>query len=89
MTQIDFEKIIKNKHAKSVSIDKEAEAVYFSFSDEPISKTERINDSLFVDLDENDELVGVEMIRVVSIKKVFAKAMHDISACLPKNLAVA
>lgn len=89
MTQAELSKLVKGKHAKSVSIDQEARAVYVSFSDEEVARTERIDESMFVDLDDNDAVVGVEIIRVVAIKKAFSKALHDISDYLPQKFAVA
>lgn len=89
MRRTDIQKIIKGKAPKNISLDKEARAIYFSFSSLPVSRTERFNNSVSIDYDKDHQIVGIEIIRVVKMGLIIKKAMRDISAILPKSLFAA
>ena len=90
MKQINIDNLLEGKKPINVSIDREARAIYFKVSDHEVSKTIRPNSSLSVDYDENNDVVGVEIIRITNITNIFNKAYHDISSGIPpKALAPA
>ena len=90
MNQVSINELLRGKTPISVSIDREARAIYFKISDVEVSKTERLNSSLSVDYDENGEVVGVEIIRVKNVGVLLKKAFRDISSGIPpKALATA
>ena len=90
MTHVDLNKLLGGKTPTNVMIDKEAHAVYFKVSDEEVSKTARLNDSLSVDYGKDGEVIGVEIIRVNKIEQVLKIAFKDISSLIPrKSLATA
>jgi len=45
-----------------VSLDKAADAAYIKISSKKITKTRSISDSCNIDLDENDRIVGIELL---------------------------
>lgn len=90
MNYIDLNKLLGGKTPMNVSIDKEARAVYFKVSDEEVLRTERPNSSLSIDYGKDDEVVGIELIRVSRIEVMLKKALKDIYSSIPrKSLATA
>ena len=87
MNLAELNELLKDKPPINVSIDKEARAIYFKFSDEEIVKTARINSSLSVDLDQDKEVVGVEVIRIKKIDLLMKKALHDISSIISPGIS--
>ena len=83
MNQININDLLDRKVPISVSIDREARAVYFKLSDDEVSKTVRLNSSLSVDYDSDGKVIGVEIIRVTNIEVLLKKAFKDISSGLP------
>jgi len=53
-------------HAKSVSLDKEADAAYIAFSALAVVRTDEIEDGVLVDFDDFGNPVGVEILAVHS-----------------------
>ena len=88
MSKISINDLLENKIPVSVSIDKEARAIYFKVSDKDVTKTERINSSVSVDYDENGEVVGVELIRINNISVLMKKTFKDISSAIPRKSLV-
>lgn len=88
MSHISINDLLKGKTPISVSIDSEARAVYFKLSDESVDKTERLNNSLSIDYDEDGEIVGVEIIRISKINMMLKKAFKDISSSIPSQALV-
>ena len=90
MNQVSINELLHGKTPISVSIDREARAIYFKLSDNEVSKTQRLNSSLSVDYDEDGEVVGVEIIRINNVSMLLKKAFQDISSGIPaKALATA
>ena len=89
MNHMDINKLLHGKTPINVSIDREARAVYFKLSDDEVLKTTRINSSLSVDYGKNDEVIGVEIIRIKKIEVLMKKAFKDISSSIPSNVFVA
>ncbi len=90
MNQVNINELLNGKTPISVSIDSEARAIYFKISDSEVSKTVRLNSSLSVDYDADDEVIGVEIIRVKNVGVLIKKAFKDISSAIPrKTLATA
>ena len=90
MNQVTLNELLNGKMPISVSIDREARAIYFKLSDEEVSKTIRLNSSLSVDYDEDGEVMGVEIIRMTNVDVLLKKAFKDISSGIsPKTLATA
>ncbi len=85
MTYLNINKLLGGKTPINVSIDKEARAVYFKISDDEVLHTERLNDSLSVDYGKNDEIIGVEIIRVNKIELLLKKALKDIASTIPRK----
>ena len=86
MNQSELNELLKDKSPINVSIDKEAKAIYFKYSDKEILKTVRINSSLTVDMGENHEVIGLEIIRVKKINLLMKKALHDISSIVSSSI---
>ena len=89
MNHLDINKLLKGKAPINVAIDKEARAIYFKISDEDVFKTVRVNESVAVDYDKEDDIVGVEIIRVNKIEVILKKALKDISAIIPNKILAA
>ena len=90
MNQVNLNELLKGKTPISVSIDREASAIYFKISDNEVSKTVRLNSSLSVDYNGDGEVVGVEIIRITNVGVLLKKAFRDISSGIPsKALATA
>ena len=89
MNHLDINKLLKGKTPINVAIDKEARAIYFKISDENVSKTVRLNDSVSIDYGKEDEVVGVEIIRVNKIGIILKKALKDISSVIPNKILAA
>ena len=45
-----------------------------------------MNDSVSMDYDKDDEIVGVEIIRLNKIGVILKKALKDISSTIPNNI---
>ena len=86
MSHLDINKLLKGKKPINVAIDKEARAIYFKVSDEDAARTVRLNESVSIDYDNDDEIVGVEIIRVNKIEVILKKALKDISSVIPSNI---
>ena len=86
MNHLDIDKLLKGKKPINVAIDKEARAIYFKVSDEGVTRTVRTNDSVSIDYGKDDEIVGVEIIRVNKIEVILKKALKDISSTIPSNI---
>ena len=86
MNHLDINKLLKGKQPINVAIDKEARAIYFKVSDENAIRTVRMNESVSIDYDKNDEIAGVEIIRVNKIEVILKKALKDISSVIPSNI---
>ena len=82
---IRLNELLKDKTPVNVSIDKEAKAVYFKFSDGKILKTVRINGSLTVDLGHDQEVIGVEVIRIKQINRVMKKPFMTFLPLFPQT----
>ena len=87
MNHLDIDKLLKGKKPINVAIDKEARAIYFKVSDDDVTRTVRTNDSVSIDYGRDDEIVGVEIIRVNKIEVILKKALKDISSTIPSNIA--
>ena len=85
MNHVNLNKLLDGKTPISVSIDREARAIYFKLSDKDVCKTVRLNSSLSVDYDENGEVVGVEIIRLTNVGVLLKKAFQDISSGIPSK----
>lgn len=83
MNQVSINELLQGKTPISVSIDREARAIYFKLSDDDVAKTVRLNSSLSVDYSENGEVIGVEIIRLTNVGVLLKKAFHDISEGIP------
>ena len=86
MNHLDINKLLKGKKPINVAIDKEARAIYFKVSDEDVTRTVRTNESISIDYDKDDEIVGVEIIRINKIELILKKALKDISSGIPSNI---
>ena len=86
MNHLDIHKLLKGKKPINVAIDKQARAIYFKVSDEDAARTVRTNESVSIDYDKDDEIVGVEIIRVNKIEVILKKALKDISSVIPSNI---
>ena len=86
MSHLDINKLLKGKKPVNVAIDQEARAIYFKVSDEDVARTVRTNDTVSIDYDKDDEIVGVEIIRVNKIEVILKKALKDISSVIPSNI---
>jgi uncharacterized protein YuzE len=86
MNHLDINKLLKGKQPINVAIDKEARAIYFKVSDEDAARTVRMNESVSIDFDKSDEIVGVEIIRLKKIEVILKKALKDISTIIPNNI---
>ena len=90
MSYLNLNKLLGGKTPINVSIDKQARAVYFKVSDDPVFRTDRPNDSLSIDYGKDDEVVGIEIIRVNRIEVMLKKTLKDIYSSIPrKSLATA
>ncbi len=69
----------------SVSIDLLARATYIAFSTEPVVRTERRDDSYFVDYDVSDKVVGIEIIRLKKAEGGFRRVLKDTENILPAD----
>ena len=85
MNYISINELLKGKVPLSVSIDREARAIYFKVSDEEVRRTVRANPTLSVDYGKNDEVIGVELIRVNKVEVMLKKAYKDISSAIPRR----
>lgn len=45
-----------------LKVDQEADALYLSLSDAPASRSEEVSPGIVLDYDENDRVVGIEML---------------------------
>jgi len=83
---IDLNRLVGGLTPNGVSYDKEAGAVYFTFSDAEINKTVRLSSSVTIDYDANGQIVGLEIIRVTKFAKVMQHTFKEMTTNLPKNL---
>jgi len=86
VNHLDINKLLKGKKPINVAIDQEARAIYFKVSDEDVARTVRTNDSVSIDYGKDDEIVGVEIIRINKIGVILKKALKDISSGIPSNI---
>lgn len=86
MRHIDINKLLHGKKPINIAIDKDAKAVYFKMSDHSVSKTIRPNNSLAIDYDDHNDVVGVEIIRVQRIGQIFKMALKDITSAIPSKI---
>ncbi|MCR4439986.1 MAG: DUF2283 domain-containing protein [bacterium] len=45
-----------------IKVDQQADALYLSLSDRPASRTDEVSPGVLVDYDEQDRVVGIEML---------------------------
>ena len=83
MNVVSINDLLQGKTPISVSIDREARAIYFKLSDNEVARTERLNNSLSVGYDEDSEGIGVEIIRVTNVGVMLKKTFQDISSAIP------
>lgn len=86
MNHVSINTLLKGKVPINVSIDREANAIYFKLSDDEVLKTVRLNNSLSIDYGKDNEVIGVEIIRIKKINLLMKKAFKDISSALPANV---
>ncbi len=83
---------------KGMTYDPLAGAIYFTLSDNEVSKTHEIDEGVYVDVDANKRLVGIELIRrnaLIEVRNAFriiARRFHrpqlvKIPEALKKELA--
>ena len=88
MSHLDLNKFLKGRKPINITIDKEAKAIYFKMLDQDVLRTIRINDSVSIDYGKDDDIVGIEIIRIRRIEVILKKALKDISSIIPsKTLA--
>ena len=85
MKNIDINKLLGGKTPTNITVDMDAEAVYFKVSDEEVTRTERPNNSLSIDYGRHNEVIGIEIIRVKKIERILSLAYKDISSNIPKE----
>lgn len=54
-----------------LSVDRKANAAYIKISSKPVTKTVSVTDECAVDLDENDSVVGIELLSISSLTDDF------------------
>lgn len=54
---------MKNTKYPEISVDRDANAIYIKISDEKVDKTKEISNSIFADIDENENVVGIEILK--------------------------
>ncbi len=86
MSHVDINKLLHGKKPINIAIDKDARAVYFKVSDHNVSKTVRSNNSVSIDYDDHNDMVGVEIIRVQRIGQIFKMALKDITSAIPSKI---
>jgi uncharacterized protein YuzE len=59
-----------------IRYDKEADALYFKFSSNRFEKNQKVNDFIVLDLDKNNNIIGLEMID--ASKKVSIDSIKDV-----------
>ena len=47
-----------------ISYDKDVDALYIKFTDGKFSKNQKINDSVIIDFDETEKILGIELLDV-------------------------
>jgi len=63
-----------------IEYDKEADAIYICLQDKEVAKTVEISDSVNVDLDENEDFIGIEVIDATqrySLSEIFNLSMEN------------
>jgi uncharacterized protein YuzE len=48
----------------NINYDKEADAIYLKFKSGPIIKTKKLNKDTLIDLNQNKEIIGLELLEV-------------------------
>ncbi len=86
MNHVNLDELLKGKVPINVSIDTEANAIYFKVSDDEVLRTVRMNSSLTVDYGKDKEVVGIEIIRVKKINCLMKQTFHAISSALPNRI---
>ena len=89
MKEKSINDLLQGKTPINVSIDREARAIYFKVSDHPVFRTERFNSSVSIDYDKNNEVIGIEIIRIRNILSIFNKTFQDISSEIPPTALAA
>ncbi len=82
----NINKLLGGKIPTNISIDEIAHAVYFKVSEEEVLKTVKINNSVNVDYGKNNEVIGIEIIRVSKIELLLKRVLKDISNTLPAKV---
>ncbi|HLC56381.1 MAG TPA: DUF2283 domain-containing protein [Candidatus Nanoarchaeia archaeon] len=54
-----------------ITYDKDADAIYIEFSNAEFSKNKKIDEQTIIDIDKNDQIIGIEIL--------------DVSKRIPKN----
>lgn len=54
----------KNLIGKDITYDKVSDALYIKLSKEKIVKTKRTSENIFIDLDKNENVVGIEYLNI-------------------------
>ncbi len=85
MNPSNINKLLGGRTPINIAIDRIARAIYFKVSEDDVVRSVRLNDSLTVDYGKNDELIGIEIIRVNKIEVLLKKALRDISASIPRK----
>lgn len=60
-----------------IEFDKEADALYIEFSDKEFSQNEKVNESTILDMDEDGNVIGIELLDVSN--KLPKEALFDIN----------
>lgn len=60
-----------------IEFDKEADALYIEFYDKEFSKNEKVNESTILDMDEDGNVIGIELLDVSN--KLPKEALFDIN----------
>ena len=65
------------------SLDTFARAMYITFSNNPVVKTVRKNSSFSLDYDKDNNLVGIEIIRLRHVSTAIQKVLKDAGHIIP------
>jgi len=50
-----------------MEFDRKADAIYISFSDKQVAYTKKLDDFRYVDFDDNDSVVGIELLNISNV----------------------
>ena len=85
MKHFDINKLLNGKIPINISVDSEARAIYFKVSDDEVLRTDRPNEFLSIDYGKNDEVIGVEVVRLNKIQSAIKIAYKDLSSAIPSR----